>query len=253
MKERERVVVGGLVVLLLILWLGFLVHRSPRFAGSLWGGVLAVSGSVLMLVPLAYFVVKRVPPLKRFVTRRISLRTLLAWHIYAGVLGPILVLLHTGHKFESPLGIALTAMTLIVVASGFTGRYLMNQFSQTISEKKQMLTQLELAYRSTATELAEHPEQAAVLRPLSSFFARLVAGWFVTSGETTAGALPIPLRAIRLANTIADLEYAIKTHETFKRLFAGWLKFHIVISFILYGLLALHVWAGIYFGLRWFE
>jgi hypothetical protein len=253
MKERERVVVSGLVILLLILWLGFLVHRSPRFAGSLWGGVLAISGTLLMLVPLAYLIVKRVPPLKKVVTRQVSLRTLLSWHIYAGVLGPILVLLHTGHKFQSPLGIALTAMTLIVVASGFTGRYLMNQFSQTISEKKQMLTQLELAYRGAATELAEHPEQAAVLRTLSGFFTRLIAGSFVTSGGASAGASPVSLRAIQLADSIADLEYAIRTHETFERWFAGWLKFHIAISFIVYILLALHVWAGIYFGLRWFE
>lgn len=52
-----------------------------------------------MLVPFAYLVVKRIPPLKRLVTQRISLRTFLAWHIYAGAPGPILVLLHTGHKF----------------------------------------------------------------------------------------------------------------------------------------------------------
>ena len=45
MKERERIIVTGLVTLMFILWLGFLVHRSPRFAGSLWGGVLAVTGS----------------------------------------------------------------------------------------------------------------------------------------------------------------------------------------------------------------
>lgn len=253
MKERERLVVSGLTVLLLIFWLGFLVHRSPRFAGSLFGGLLGVSGAVLMLVPLAYLVVKRVPALKILVTRFVSMRTLLAWHIYAGVLGPILVLLHTGHKFQSLLGIALTAMTLVVVMSGFTGRYLMSQFSQTIQEKKVMLTQLELAYRETATELAAHPEQAAVLRPLSGFITRLVSSAFVTSAATGLGAAPVSVRAIRLAESIADLEYAIKTHETFKRWFAGWLKFHIVIAFILYGLLALHVWAGIHFGLRWFE
>lgn len=33
MKERERVVIGGLVVLLLVLWLGFLVHVSPASPG----------------------------------------------------------------------------------------------------------------------------------------------------------------------------------------------------------------------------
>jgi hypothetical protein len=60
------------------------------------------------------------------------------------------------------------------------------------------------------------------------------------------------VRALRLAESMADLEYAIKTHETFKRWFSRWLKFHIVISVILYVLLALHVWSGIHFGLRWF-
>ena len=112
-----------------------------------------------MLVPLAYLIVKRVGPLKRAVTRRVSLRTLLAWHIYAGILGPILGLLHTGHKFVSPLGIALTAMMIVVVLSGFIGRYLLGRTGQTIREKREMLTDLELAYRQTAGELAAHPEQ----------------------------------------------------------------------------------------------
>jgi hypothetical protein len=106
--KHERTIVGGLVLLSLVLWLGFLVHRSPRFAGSAWGGVLGISGATLMLVPLAYMIVKRVPTLKRVVTPRFSMRTLLVWHIYAGILGPILGLLHTGHKFDSPLGVMLT-------------------------------------------------------------------------------------------------------------------------------------------------
>ncbi|GMU24994.1 MAG: hypothetical protein AMXMBFR13_50650 [Phycisphaerae bacterium] len=253
MKERERIIISGLVVLMLILWLGFMVHRSPRFAGSLWGGVLAVSGSALMLVPLAYLVVKRIRPLKRRLTRFVSMRTLLTWHIYAGVLGPILVLLHTGHKFESTLGIALTAMTLLVVLSGFTGRYLMNQFSQTIREKRETLTHLESAYREAAGELAAHPEQVAILRPFSGFFSRLVGSRFLTAGRAGQAGLPLATRTLRLTESMADVEYAIRTHEWFKSLFRRWLKFHIVISVVLYVLLGLHVWAGIYFGLRWFR
>jgi hypothetical protein len=252
MKENERTIVGGLVVLLLILWLGFVFHRSPRFAGSLAGGVLAVTGSALMLVPLAYLVIKRIRPLKNFVTGRVSMRALLTLHVYAGVLGPILVLLHTGHKFESHLGIALTAMTLIVVVSGFTGRYLMNQFSETIHEKKEMLTQLELAYRETAAELATKPEYVALVRPFFGFFSRVFSGIFLTSKGTSLGAVPAPIRALRLAQSMADLEYAIRTHETFKRAFKVWLKLHIVLSFTLYALLGLHVWASLHFGLRWF-
>jgi hypothetical protein len=252
MKERERIIVSGLAALFLLLWLGFLVHRSPRFAGSAWGGALGVAATLLMLVPLAYMIIKRVPRLKKAVTQRISMRTLLTWHIYAGLLGPILAILHTGHKFDSTLGIALTAMMLLVVLSGFTGRYLMSQFAQEVHDKRAALSKLEAAYRQTASELAGQPQQLSWLRPLAGFWARAVAGFFVTAPERSQGSLPALVRALRLAESMADLEYAIKTHETFKRWFAGWLRFHLVISLVLYVLLTLHVWAGIHFGLRWF-
>jgi hypothetical protein len=251
MKEREPLVVGGLVALLVVLWLGFRFHVSPSFAGSLWGGVFGVSGALLMLFSSVYLVVKRVPPLKLWVTSRVSMQTLLAWHMYTGILGALLGLLHTGHKFNSPLGIALTAVSLLVVLSGFVGRHLMKQISLEIREKKEILTSLELAYRQTAGEVAAHPEQAAILRPWARFWSRLVVGLFVTT-PTESGSLPAPVRALRLADAIADLESAIRTHETCKRWFAAWLKVHIITGFVLYSLLGLHIWAGIHFGLRWF-
>lgn len=251
MREREPLVAGGLVALLLVLWLGFLVHRDPRFAGSAWGGVLGVTGALLMVVSLGYVLVKRVRPLKRWVTARVSMRTLLAWHMYTGLLGTILGVLHSGHKFESPLGIALTAVSLVVVLSGFVGRHLMKQVALEIHEKKELLASLESAYRQTAGDVAAHPDQAAILRPLSGFWARLLTGLFV-SAVVTAGTLPAPVRALRLADAIADVEYAIKTHETFKWWFAAWLRVHIITGVVLYGLLALHVWAGVRYGLRWF-
>jgi hypothetical protein len=252
MKERNELLVTGLVILLVILWLGFPFHRAPRFAGSLAGGVLAVTGSALMLVPLVYSIIKRIKALRDRIAPRVQMRTLLSWHIYAGVLGPILVLLHTGHKFQSHLGIALTAMTIIVVLSGFTGRYLLSKVAQTIGEKKKMLTQFELAYRQTATELAAHPEQVAVLQSFSGFFGRLLSGLFTLATEAGPGTTPASIRALQLSESIADVEYAIRTHETFKRAFSIWLKLHITLSFTLYALLALHIWASLRFGLRWF-
>lgn len=257
MKEKERLLVTGLVMLMLVLWLGFPWHQSPRFAGSFWGGVLGVVGALLMLVPLAYMVVKRSKRLKKKVSHWVSMRTLLAWHIYAGVLGPILVILHTGHKYESPLGIALTAMTLLVVVSGFIGRYLMNQFSQEIREKKAMLTTLQAAYQQAATNLAGVPEQAKLLQPFSGFFSRLIASALLRDPATHPVNLdtgvPSAATLLRLSDSIADVEYAMRTHEKFKLWFGKWLKFHIVISIVLYVLMALHIWAAVHFGLRWFD
>mgnify|MGYP000692098622 CR=1 FL=1 len=64
---------------------------------------------------------------------------------------------------------------------------------------------------------------------------------------------PSAARTLRLVESIADLEYAIASNEKFKKAFGLWLKFHIVISLVLYLLLGLHVWAAIHFGLRWFS
>jgi hypothetical protein len=249
MKEREPLIVGGLVLLLLISWLGFSLHHSPRFAGSFWGGVFGVSGALLMLVPLAYLIVKRIKRLKRWITKYVSMRTLLAWHIYAGVLGPILVLIHTGHKFNSSLGIALTAMVLIVVLSGFIGRYLMSRINKEIKGKKSMLTKANTQYEIALDELRASPQQAS----LAQHFQHLLVRLFLSNTEQGNTPIPAGLRAVRLAESVADLEYAVRTHKLFKLAFARWLKLHIILSFVLYGLMGLHIWGAIYFGLRWFR
>ena len=104
MKERERIVVTGVLGVLLLAWLGFLVHRSPRFPGSGVGAVFGIAGAALMLVPLAYPIVKRIPFLHARITPHVSMQSLLAVHVYAGIFGPLLAIIHTGHKFDSCAG-----------------------------------------------------------------------------------------------------------------------------------------------------
>jgi hypothetical protein len=253
MKEREKIVVTGLVMLMLLAWLGFPLHHAHRFAGSFWGGVFGIAGAVLMLVPLAYLIVKRNKSLKKSVTKHVSMRTLLAWHIYAGVLGPILVIIHSGHKYESVVGISLTAMTLLVVVSGFLGRYLMSGFAKEIREKKAMLNELQTTYDAAVVTVASNPATAKSLRPFTGFFSRLMAGFFLPEPSTEPSVTRADsITLVRLAESIADVEYAIRTHEDFKQWFGKWLKFHIVISFVLYALMLVHVYYAVYFGLRWF-
>ena len=113
---NERVIVSGLVGLLLVLWLGFLVHVDPRWPGSLIGSAIGIAAALLMQAPFLYLMIKRIGPLRRMVTRRVPMGRLLAWHIYGGIVGPILALIHSGHKFDSALGVALVTVMLIEVA-----------------------------------------------------------------------------------------------------------------------------------------
>jgi hypothetical protein len=247
MKEREVVVVSGLVTVMLVLWLGFVFHQDPRFAGSLWGGILGISGSVLMLVPLGYMIIKRVKPLKILMTRYVSMPTLLAIHIYAGIVGPILAILHTGHKFNSGLGIALTGMTITIVISGFVGRYLLSYVGREIKEKSTELDQLNKAYEQATQELQAQPE----LAESAGFFGPAIARLYFSVVSPKSGPVPAALRAVWLAESIADLEYAIRTHEVFKKAFKQWLRLHIVLALILYFLMTIHIFSEFWFGIRW--
>ena len=81
MKERERIVFTGVLSVLLLSWLGFLVHRSPTFAGSGVGLVFGIAGAVLMLIPLAYPIVKRIPAINARITKHMSMQTQLTVHV----------------------------------------------------------------------------------------------------------------------------------------------------------------------------
>jgi hypothetical protein len=245
MKERERVVVTGVLSVLLLGWLGFLVHRSPRFAGSGAGAVFGIAGAVLMLVPLAYPIAKRIPYLQARITRHVSLQSLLAVHVYTGIFGPALAMIHTGHKFDSGLGITLTAVMLLVVVSGFAVRYLLTYAGHEIADKLLLLQTARGDLDSAWGVLEASPTGMRALPGAPVLAAGLASLGFDVQSSGPAG------EVTRLAEAVADLEYAVRSHEVFKRWFAGSLTLHIVLSVILYLLLALHVGSGVYFGLRW--
>ncbi len=252
MGEREPLVATALIMLILVVWGGAVFHVSPRFAGSPLGGALAVSGALLMLGPFVYLVIKRVKPIKAAVTRHVSMRTLLAWHIYAGLLGPLLVLLHTGHKFESVLGIALTALTLIVVFSGFVGRYLLRRIGSDVRMKREMLSQLYEAYDVASERLAKEPERRGLIYPLRNALSRVFLSESPATDGPAAMDVASPVSVAKLVDSISDVESAIEAREILKRWFSRWLRLHIFLAVALYLLLVLHVWASIHFGLRWF-
>ena len=246
MRDREGTIVALLVLLMLTVWLGFLLHRSPRFAGSLPGGILGVSGTILMLVPLgAYIIVKRVQIIKRRVTGWISMRTLLVVHIYTALIGSILVLFHTGHKFVSPLGMAQTAIVLLVVLSGFIGRHLMSHIRQGLREKQQMLRELQLGFERMSQDIADQKAEPPSTQSAADRPWNWPSDWSQTEDSVSS--------VSEVAGGIADLEYSIAVHGWMKNRFQKWLRFHRVISGVLCFLLALHVWSGVYYGLRWFQ
>ena len=247
MKERDRIIAASIFCVLLFAWLGFLVHRAPRFAGSGVGAIFGIAGAVLMLVPLAYPIVKRISFVNARITPHVSLQSWMTVHVYTGILGPLLGIIHTGHKFDSWLGITLTAVMLLVVVSGFFGRYLMTYVNLEIKDKL-LLLQTARGDLDSAWGVLENSPPGLCALPNSPL---LTAGFASLGFDLPVGG---PAGDVtRFAESVADLEYAIRTHELFKGWCSRWLTLHLVLSVLLYVLLALHIWAGIHFGLRWFS
>lgn len=242
MNHQERHTVTGLVILMFLLWGGFVFHRAPLFPGSLIGSIIGVIGTFFMFIPLWYLVIKRVKKWKVKVTKVVKLSTLLRWHIYAGIIGPLLGLIHTGHRFDSIVGISLTILMMLVVISGFIGRYLLAQISTEVREKKKISKNLKEEYELILKEKTSDsfPPQ---INYMPFFFKRVV---FALNGASLNEQM-----ILKLVDSISDIEYSIKMHETIKQWFKKWLKLHIVISIILYIILIFHIFSEFYFGLRW--
>ena len=226
MGATERFLVSSLLIVVALFAPGFLVHAAPRFPGSLAGGLLGIAAATCMLLLPAYSLAKRIAWLRRHV----SLAAILSFHVYAGAAGAVLGIVHTGHKYQSPLGIALVVAMLTVVFSGFAGRYYLVRTGGDIRDQRQELGALRTRYDMIASN-------AAYLSRVDT--------------DPVVAAAAHGDRVPTLVAAIADLEQAIGRREILKRAFSRWVVLHIAVSLVMYLLLALHVWSGIYYGLRW--
>jgi hypothetical protein len=98
---------------------GYVRAVAVPAAGGLLGHALGIVGLTMMLMTETLYSLR-----KRAMRRpRGSMRSWLRFHIFTGIVGPYLVVLHSAWSFNGLAG-ALTAMTVVVVASGFVGRYI---------------------------------------------------------------------------------------------------------------------------------
>jgi hypothetical protein len=227
---------------LVVLSFRFFLHSAPDYAASLEGSAMGTGGAILMIVPLAYSVAKRV-----FGVRGTRLRLMLEVHIFSALAGAIFAVVHTGHKFDNPLGVLLTAVMLVVVASGFVGRYLLRHCSRALGEKRQAAARVSAAVgparEALAAALAARPRRY----PGIVLWIALVAPVFVIDPALRGAAR----EARRLADAAATVEASLALHDVMQTWFRRWMSLHFILTAVFYALLAAHVLAVTYYGLRW--
>jgi len=96
-------------------------------AGEVFGHGLGIIGFIFMLMTeTLYSLRKRSRSVK---WGRMS--TWLQLHIFTGLVGPYMVLLHTSWKFQGLAG-ATTLLTIVIVFSGIIGRYIFTRIPRTV-------------------------------------------------------------------------------------------------------------------------
>jgi hypothetical protein len=140
--------------------LGFDFYRTPLLerghhpgywtwkAGGTIGHKLGVVGSAMMVLMLLYSVRKRVGALRRLG----SLSRWLDVHIFLGVVGPLLVILHSSFKVQGLVALSFWSM-IVVASSGVLGRYLYLQIPRTRAGEALALGDLEQLDRELSERL----------------------------------------------------------------------------------------------------
>ncbi len=117
---------AGILITGLYVGVVFFTRQIPA-AGALFGHAIGIIGFILMLMTeILYSLRKR--------TRSASWGKMSSWlqfHIFTGLVGPYMVLLHTSWKFNGLAGVT-TLFTLIIVVSGFIGRYIYTRIPRTL-------------------------------------------------------------------------------------------------------------------------
>jgi hypothetical protein len=232
-------------------------------AGGSIGHTLGITGSSMMVLMLLYSVRKRVGALRR-------LGPLSRWldvHIYLGVFGPLLVILHSTFKVQGLVALSFWSM-IVVALSGILGRYLYLQIPRTRAgeelalaeleaEDRELTAQLRARFRLDETQLARLDALVAVPERsgLLAGFVRLVTDDLrLRSGlrrfARSCGSVPRPVvrEFERVVRQKAQVHRRILLWDRVHELFHYWHVLHKPFALVMYLFMIVHVGVALVTG-----
>jgi hypothetical protein len=239
-------------------------HALLRPSGPV-GLTLGVAGVTSMLMTLPYYIRKRVRALQRIGTSTQWLEV----HIFFGIVGPVLITLHTSFKFNGVIAVGYWLM-LTVWASGFVGRYLYVRIPKTIRGVELSFTQVQEQLARTRHELQRATLPEIVQRELDDF-ERAVgpsAGRAPGAIDLFFGELRVRARLMLMRRHLhaagvdvaaiaavvggaaerAMLARRLAHLQRTRHLFGLWHVFHRPLVYAMFVIVALHVGVALYFG-----
>ncbi len=185
-------------------------HLTPETGTGYWLGII---GSVMMGVLLLYPLRKRM----RIFRNLGKTASWFFWHMILGIVGPMLVLIHSNWKFASYNATVATIVTLVVVASGIIGRYLYTKVNMGLYGRKAELRQIMHDASVLKAALGEDVAQANQFHEsLQAFEAKILAPRHNFLSQIWAF-LTLGLRLVILRKQLTRLANAIIASESKRR------------------------------------
>ena len=256
MRDKRELWISLLVVILIsAFYFTIVLRQGVPAASEFFGHSLGVFGFILMLSTEALYSLR-----KRAIRRPWGrLQTWLRFHIFSGIVGPYLVLLHTAWQFRGLAGVVLL-LTVIVVISGFIGRYIYTAVPRTadglVLEEQTLRQEIEILADELKTLNPELPEGIALESLLPA--GQGVFAWIV---DLRAFVARRRVRRSLNARTLESLEKMVvaqrRTKElqrslgslaTARKLLAIWHSVHIPIGMALFVAAFVHIGAALYYA-----
>lgn len=238
--------------------------------GGLWGHGLGIIGSSMILLLFLYSLRKRA----KFGIRFGRVSRWLDVHIFFGIIGPLLITLHTAMKFHGVVSISYFSM-LIVAISGVFGRYVYMQIPRDNRGRAMSLRETrERAEKIRESLRGELPDE--VLAGVDSFGASVATLELAGPGAIamtfwTDVTLPWRIRRLkrfirqgnqrvperrlkaitRLAREQTVLLRRMATIDTMTRALHYWHLFHKPFAYIMVVIMFVHIAIAVSFGYTW--
>jgi hypothetical protein len=257
-RSYELFIGLGAIVVLTGVYLLLSRHGAPG-ASSTIGYSLGIAGFLLMLATETLYTLRK--RVRNFHRGRMS--TWLKIHIVTGLVGPCLVLLHSGGKFHGLAGV-LAALTGVIVASGFIGRYIYTAVPRTIDGAEVAVRELEERIAEADRELQAEGVDLAGTEALAIATESPRRGWALVLGRSVRRWLQQrrlhralrPLRDAgvrtrrleRLLMQRYEVQVQIASLALTRRLLALWHVLHIPLGAAVFTLAFVHVAAALYYA-----
>jgi hypothetical protein len=216
------------------------------------GHGFGIVGFLLMLSTESLYSLRKHLP--RFTLGR--MRTWLQIHVATGIVGGCLVLLHSGGKFHGLAGI-VALLTVVIVASGFIGRYIYTAVPRTadgveaIRELEEQILRTDRELQAVGlTRLGREVLTVASEMPPRGWVAVLGRGWFRWRHRQRLRRALGPNRE-KLEPLLAEryrLLMQTNSLAVMRRLLSLWHLAHVPLGVVLFTLAFLHAGAAMYYG-----